>query len=118
MIADAAGQLAYSSVRFDRFTDAYGAAVSLNDADSLTGRLGISADYDSDWKDATGRISRAKFYGIANLYYDFLDGSKVDVSGVRVSQREPATLGWLPELGRRSIHCLRGGVRSYQPQGL
>ncbi|CDZ68372.1 Putative ATP-binding component of a transport system and adhesin protein, partial CDS, partial [Neorhizobium galegae bv. orientalis] len=43
-------QLAYSSVQFDDFTDAYGAAVSLDDADSLTGRLGISADYDSDWK--------------------------------------------------------------------
>ncbi len=73
-------QLAYSSVRFDGFTDAHGASVSLDDADSLTGRLGLSADYDIDWKDATGRTIRSKFYGIANLYYDFLDGSSVEVS--------------------------------------
>jgi outer membrane autotransporter protein len=88
-------QLAYSSVRFDRFTDAYGAAVSLDDADSLTGRLGISADYDSDWKDATGGISRSKFYGIANLYYDFLDGSKVDVSGLTVVSKSQPLWGSL-----------------------
>ncbi|WP_409566758.1 autotransporter domain-containing protein [Rhizobium leguminosarum] len=33
-------QLAYSSVRFDSFTDALGGGVSLDDGDSLTGRLG------------------------------------------------------------------------------
>jgi fibronectin-binding autotransporter adhesin len=95
-------QLAYSSVRFDDFTDAYGAAVSLDDADSLTGRLGISADYDSDWQDATGGISRSKFYGIANLYYDFLDGSKVDVSGLSVVSKNQPLWGGLSLGGSRS----------------
>ncbi|CDZ50431.1 Outer membrane autotransporter [Neorhizobium galegae bv. orientalis] len=95
-------QLAYSSVRFDRFTDRYGAVVSLDDADSLTGRLGISADYDSDWKDATGQISRAKFYGIANLYYDFLDGSNADVSGVSVASENRSLWGGLSLGGSRS----------------
>ncbi|WSH63399.1 autotransporter outer membrane beta-barrel domain-containing protein [Rhizobium ruizarguesonis] len=88
-------QLAYSSVRFDDFTDAYGAAVSLDDGDSLTGRLGISADYDRDWKDASGRTSRAKLYGIANLYYDFLDGSNVDVSGTSLVSENHALWGGL-----------------------
>ncbi|WP_163877328.1 autotransporter outer membrane beta-barrel domain-containing protein [Rhizobium laguerreae] len=88
-------QLAYSSVRFDDFTDAYGAAASLDDGDSLTGRLGISADYDSDWKDASGRTSRAKLYGIANLYYDFLDGSDVDVSGTSLVSENQALWGGL-----------------------
>ncbi|MGO7837958.1 autotransporter outer membrane beta-barrel domain-containing protein, partial [Rhizobium johnstonii] len=64
-------QLAYSSVRFDSFTDAYGSDVSLDDGDSLTGRLVISADFDSEWKDASGKTSRSTLYGIANLYYDF-----------------------------------------------
>ncbi|MGO8264465.1 autotransporter outer membrane beta-barrel domain-containing protein, partial [Rhizobium ruizarguesonis] len=68
-----------SSVRFYDFTDQYGAAVSLDYGDSLTGRLGISADYDSYWKDASGKIRRSKLYGIVNLYYNFLDGSDVDV---------------------------------------
>ncbi|CDZ70794.1 Outer membrane autotransporter barrel domain-containing protein [Neorhizobium galegae bv. orientalis] len=95
-------QLAYSSVRFDDFTDAYGAVVSLDDADSLTGRLGISADYDSDWKDAAGQISRSKFYGIANLYYDFLDGSKVDVSDLTVVSKSQPLWGGLSLGGSRS----------------
>ncbi|MBY5751500.1 autotransporter outer membrane beta-barrel domain-containing protein [Rhizobium leguminosarum] len=88
-------QLAYSSVRFDDFTDQYGAAVSLDDGDSLTGRLGISADYDSDWKDASGKIGRSTLYGIANLYYDFLDGSDVDVSGTSLVSENQALWGGL-----------------------
>ncbi|WP_245488152.1 autotransporter family protein [Rhizobium ruizarguesonis] len=88
-------QLAYSSVRFDDFTDQYGAAVSLDDGDSLTGRLGISADYDSDWKDASGKIGRSKLYGIVNLYYNFLDGSDVDVSGTSLVSENQALWGGL-----------------------
>ncbi|MGR9246877.1 autotransporter family protein [Rhizobium leguminosarum] len=88
-------QFAYSSVRFDDFTDAYGAAASLDDGDSLTSRLGISADYDSDWKDVSGNISSSKLYGIANLYYDFFDGSDVDVSGTRLISENQALWGGL-----------------------
>ncbi|PDS78947.1 autotransporter outer membrane beta-barrel domain-containing protein [Rhizobium sp. L43] len=86
-------QLSYSSVRFDDFTDPYGAAVSLSDSDTLIGRLGISADYENEWKDASGRASRASVYGIANLYYDFLDGSDVDVSGTRLVSENRALWG-------------------------
>ncbi|MBB3391661.1 fibronectin-binding autotransporter adhesin [Rhizobium sp. BK275] len=83
-------QLSYSSVRFDDFTDPYSAAVSPSDGDALVGRLGLSADYDDEWKDAAGRTSRSGVYGIANLHYDFLDGSDVDVSGTRlVSENRP-----------------------------
>ncbi|MEB3043838.1 autotransporter outer membrane beta-barrel domain-containing protein [Rhizobium mulingense] len=88
-------QLSYSSVRFDDFTDPYGAAVSLGDGDTLIGRLGLSADYENEWKDARGRASRASVYGIANLYYDFLDGSDVDVSGTRVVSENRAVWGGL-----------------------
>lgn len=88
-------QLAYSSVRFDRFTDQYGADVSLDDGDSLIGRLGVSADYDNDWRDASGKTGRSKIYGIANLYYDFLDGSDVDVSGTSLVNENQALWGGL-----------------------
>ncbi|MGZ2453211.1 outer membrane autotransporter protein [Rhizobium ruizarguesonis] len=88
-------QLAYSSVRFDSFTDAYGANVSLDDGDSLTGRLGVSADFDSEWKDASGKSSRSTVYGIANLYYDFLDGSNADISGTSVVSENQALWGGL-----------------------
>jgi fibronectin-binding autotransporter adhesin len=75
-------QLSYSKVSFDGFNDASGARVSLDGSDDFTGRLGMALDYVESWRDAEGRISRAKLYGISNLYYDFLDGSKTDVSGV------------------------------------
>ncbi|MDX8504215.1 autotransporter outer membrane beta-barrel domain-containing protein [Mesorhizobium captivum] len=88
-------QLSYSSVRFDDLTDPYGAAVSLRDGDTLIGRLGLSADYDKEWKDAAGQVSRSSVYGIANLYYDFLDGSDVDVSGKRFVSENRALWGGL-----------------------
>ena len=83
-------QLSYSSVRFNDFTDPYGARVSLDDGQSLTGRIGLSADYENEWKNAAGQVSRSHVYGIANLYYDFLDSSQVDVSGTSlVSKNQP-----------------------------
>ncbi len=96
-------QLAYSSVRFDSFTDQYGADVSLDDGDSLTGRLGISADYDGDWKDASGKINRVKLYGIANLYHDFLNGSDVDVSGTSLVSENQALWGAVLAWAARSV---------------
>ena len=82
-------QLSYSAVDFDTFTDKFDAVVSLGGGDSLIGRLGISADYEDQWADIAGQTSRAHVYGIANLYYDFLDGTDVDVSGVNlVSQNQ------------------------------
>ncbi|EKJ95066.1 outer membrane autotransporter [Bradyrhizobium lupini HPC(L)] len=88
-------QLSYSSVRFANFTDPYGAAVSLGDGDTLIGRLGLSAEHDREWKDAAGRIIRSNVYGIANLYYDFLDGSEADVSGTRLISESRALWGGL-----------------------
>ncbi len=80
-------QLAYSNVDFDNFTDQYNGAVSLHKGDSLQGRIGISADYQNSWYNDKGMINRSYVYGIANLYYEFLDGSAVDVSSVRFASR-------------------------------
>lgn len=74
-------QLTYAEVDFDDFTDPFDGEVSLEDGDTLVGRLGLSADYENDWQDETGEMSRAHLYGITNVYYDFLDGTEVDVSG-------------------------------------
>ena len=86
-------QLAYSSVDFDDFTDPFGADVSLGSSDSLVGRLGLSADYENAMGGAEGQASRSHVYGIANLYYDFLDGTDVDVSGVQLRQRKSGAVG-------------------------
>ncbi len=80
-------QLIYANVDFDGFTDPFGADVSLGTGDSLRGRLGISADREQSWQDKAGKTSRSHVYGIANLYYEILDGSSVDISGVKFETR-------------------------------
>lgn len=88
-------QLVYSSVSFDRFTDVFGAEVSLDRADSLRGRLGISADRDRNWQDDQGKTRRSHVYGIANLYYEFLDATQIDVSGTGFQTRPERLWGGL-----------------------
>ncbi|WP_439271084.1 autotransporter family protein [Pseudochrobactrum sp. HB0163] len=87
-------QLVYSDISFDDFTDTFGAAVALDRGDSLLTRLGISIDHTNEWQDEAGKARRSHIYGIANLYYDFLDGSRSTVSGVQfVSENEPLWVG-------------------------
>lgn len=88
-------QLVYSNVQFSRFTDVFGADVSLDSGDSLTGRLGLSADHDQNWKDEDGKTRRSHLYGIANLYYQFLDATQVDVSGTSLETRPNRLWGGL-----------------------
>lgn len=83
-------QLVYSNVRFDDFTDSFGADVSLNRADSLRGRLGLAFEYQESWKNEQGQVDRAALYGIGNLHYEFLEGTKVNVSSTRfTSESDP-----------------------------
>lgn len=87
-------QLSYSAVRFSDFTDQFGGAVSLGDGgDTLVGRLGLSADYEADWQDESGESKQTHLYGVANLYYDFLDGSSVDVSGTAFASQNRGLWG-------------------------
>ncbi|ESZ15743.1 phosphomannomutase [Mesorhizobium sp. L2C085B000] len=86
-------QLAYSSVDFDTFTDPFGAVVSPGSSNSLVGRLGLSADYEDQWVDDAGQVSRTHIYGLGNLYYDFLDGNDVDVSGTKLVSENQALWG-------------------------
>ncbi|MGM4987180.1 autotransporter family protein [Tardiphaga sp. 841_E9_N1_2] len=73
-------QLSYSKAEFDRFTDRFGAPVSLRDGDSLLGRAGLALNHQKTWNDGAG-IVRSDIYGIGNLRYEFLDGTRVDVAG-------------------------------------
>ena len=74
-------QLSYSSIDFDSFRDGLDTKVSLRDGDSLEGRAGLAFSRDKTWISDSGDRRRALLYGIGNLYYEFLDGTKVDVSG-------------------------------------
>ncbi|WP_099998781.1 autotransporter outer membrane beta-barrel domain-containing protein [Phyllobacterium zundukense] len=86
-------QLAYSNVDIDSFTDPFGADVSFGSGDSLKGRIGLSADYQNAWEDGAGKLTRTNLYGIANLYYEFLDGNETDVSGVNFATANDRTWG-------------------------
>lgn len=88
-------QLAYSDVRYDRFTDVYGAAVSLAEADDLIIRLGLSADYKDAWTDETDQTSRLHAYGIANLYYNMLPDSRTGLDGVELVNTQDNLWGGL-----------------------
>nr|WP_281408365.1 autotransporter outer membrane beta-barrel domain-containing protein [Mesorhizobium sp. B2-4-4] len=88
-------QLSYSSVRFDGFTDPFDAAVSLDSSQTLIGRAGLSLEHEDAWTGAQGRVSRSHLYGIANLYYDFLDGNDVDVSGTALHEHDQPLWGGL-----------------------
>jgi len=88
-------QLVYSSVDFDAFTDTFGSRVSIDRGDSLQGRLGLTLDHESSWQNANGQLDRAHVYGIANLYYEFLEGTKVDVAGVSFASEQDRLWGGL-----------------------
>ncbi|WP_280806677.1 autotransporter outer membrane beta-barrel domain-containing protein [Mesorhizobium sp. LNJC374B00] len=88
-------QLAWSSVDLDAFTDAFGARVTPDTNDSLVGRVGLSLDHQSQWQDRTGRAAHTNLYGIANLYYDFGDGSSIDLAGTNLSSRDEQLWGGL-----------------------
>ena len=88
-------QLSWSGVDFDSFTDTFGANVSLDRGNSLQGRLGITLDHETSWQNANGLTDRAHVYGIANLYHEFLDGTRVDVSGVSFASKQDRLWGGL-----------------------
>lgn len=88
-------QLVYSSVDFDDFIDGFGAAVSLDRGRSLQGRLGLALEKQNSWQNAKGMTNRSNIYGIANMYYEFMNGTKVDVQGVSFANKQDALWGGL-----------------------
>ncbi|MGN6097530.1 MAG: autotransporter family protein [Bosea sp. (in: a-proteobacteria)] len=102
-------QLTYSRVDAGGFVDPFGARVALTDGDSLRGRLGVSANYRQGWRDKAGRQVNASLYGIANLYYEFLDGTTATVAGTPLTSRGERLWGGLGlgakyETGRYALY--------------
>lgn len=86
-------QLVYSNVDFDSFSDVFGAEVRSDRGDSLQGRVGLSFERQNSWYNAKGLINRTHLYGTGNLYYEFLDGTKVDVAGTSFASRNERLWG-------------------------
>lgn len=85
----------FSSVDFDSFRDKLNTKVSLKDGDSLEGQAGVAFNKNHSWKTDTGDIQRLSLYGITNVYYEFLDGTKVDISATRFRNENKAFEGGL-----------------------
>ncbi|WP_318909720.1 autotransporter outer membrane beta-barrel domain-containing protein [Shinella zoogloeoides] len=106
-------QMVYSNVRFDRFVDPAGAVVTADGNDSLMTRWGVAFDYQSSWE---GRNSRA--YGIANLSYEWLDGTQASVAGTAIqhaSERLTAEIGLGASMDLQSNIALYGEVLAGTP---
>lgn len=88
-------QLIYSRIKFDDFEDAFYTNVSLVDGDSLRGRLGLAAEYETRRVADNGTTSRSNIYGIANLYNEFLDGYTVAIEDSEVTSRNERLWGGL-----------------------
>ncbi len=86
-------QLAYSAVDFDSFNDRYGADVTLDRGNSLLGRLGLSADYEASRTSTDGKTTRNHVYAIANLYQEFLNGSRISVADTGFATENERTWG-------------------------
>ncbi|WP_428936666.1 autotransporter outer membrane beta-barrel domain-containing protein [Brucella sp. NF 2815] len=86
-------QLTYSRIWFDDFTDSFGTAVSLGTDASLQGRVGLTLDHQTSWQNAEGLMDRARIYGIANLYYEFLGGTRLDVAETSFASRNDRLWG-------------------------
>jgi fibronectin-binding autotransporter adhesin len=72
-------QLIFSGARFDQFTDIHGTRVKLDKGKSLRARFGVALD--KEW--SAEQHEKRNVYGVANLNYEFLNGTRVDVGGVQ-----------------------------------
>lgn len=67
----------------------------LTKSGSLLGRLGISVDHEAEWQDEAGETGRTRLYGIANLTYEFLDGTATSIGGDTLSSKTDPLWGSL-----------------------
>jgi fibronectin-binding autotransporter adhesin len=98
-------QMAYSNVRFDRFADPAGAIVAADKGDSLKSRWGISLDHQNEWESG-----RSHIYGLVNLSYEWLDGTRTNVSGTPIDYANERLWG---ELGLGASVSWKKGVTLY-----
>lgn len=59
----------------------------------LQGGVGLAVEHQTSWQNAYGMQDRTSVYGIANLYYEFLQGTKVDVVDVSFASRNERLWG-------------------------
>ncbi|GLS21458.1 hypothetical protein GCM10007874_44750 [Labrys miyagiensis] len=103
-------QLAWTHADFSSFRDDLGNPISAGRGDSLKGRLGLRVENLTSWQDSNGNTQRLQLYGIANLTYDFLDGTQVEVAGVTLDQKDRRLWG---EIGAGATYSLSANWSVY-----
>lgn len=53
----------------------------------------MTLDYETSWQNAKGLMNRSHVYGIANLYNEFLKGTRVDVAGLSLASKKDRVWG-------------------------
>lgn len=101
-------QITYSSTEFDSFVDPLATTVSAGEGESLQARAGLALDHRRSWQDGGGQTRSLRLYGLANLSYEFLDGTSARVAGVSVGGRDERLWGGLAlgggyDFGRYSV---------------
>ncbi|HZV17199.1 MAG TPA: autotransporter outer membrane beta-barrel domain-containing protein [Sphingobium sp.] len=86
-------QFTWSDVDFDSFVDPNGLSVSNDYGKSLGGRAGLSLDHQSSWQDRSGNGRRSHIYGLVNLSYAYLDGTRTNVADARLIHMEERLWG-------------------------
>ncbi|PHI28273.1 adhesin [Budvicia aquatica] len=111
-------QLTYSRVDFDDFRDPFGSKVSLQEGDSLRGRLGVSLDKDIIWRAEDGTTRRSHVYGNVDVYNEFMNGTKTHVSGVDFSSRDKRQSVGVGVGGTHEWHNIRNRRKTVQTDGV
>ncbi|MDR1826839.1 MAG: autotransporter outer membrane beta-barrel domain-containing protein, partial [Methylobacteriaceae bacterium] len=86
-------QLTYGSVDMDSFRDRYNNLYTVARATSLKGRLGMAVEYHTTSVDARGGTANTRLYAIPNLYYEFRDGTKLNLEGTDLENRDDPLWG-------------------------
>lgn len=98
-------QTVYSNVRFNLFADPREALVASDKGDSLKTRWGVSLDHEGEWNGGLSHV-----YAVANLSYEWLDGTRVRVSGTPLDYANDRT--WA-EIGLGASVSWARGVTVY-----
>lgn len=85
-------QLSYTNVRFKQFEDVYGATVRANKHASLQARLGMMLERRFA-SQAAAPGEGGSVYGTLDLYYEFLNGTEIELAGLRMTNRDDRLRG-------------------------
>ncbi len=81
-------QVSYAQVDFDSYVDRSQARVSADIGNRLKTRIGIAFDHHASREAASGDVRATRFYGLANVSYDWQGDARVNVDGTPVLSRD------------------------------